>query len=212
MKKAVLILTVVTGLSLTSKAQELSSFKKKDLFLEGNFNTTINNDNDFGHKRTIVNFNPKVGAFVADKFALGLKFNVSSDASKINNFHYGQSSVNINYYGIGVFGRYYFLELGNRFKTYTEIGGNYSSGKRKRSGTNLEVSNKLHNYNLDATIGANYFLTNRIAINFAFANIIGFNSSKDDGLGGNSINSFHVNLNNFNNFFQSAQFGLTFKI
>jgi len=31
-----------------------------------------------------------------------------------------------NNFGVGAFGRYYFLEVGSRFKTYAELGAGYN--------------------------------------------------------------------------------------
>ena len=109
-----------------------------------------------------------------------------------------------------MFGRYYIADL-NRFQPYAELGIGYDSSKTKRTSVINDVtttveSPKFNQFGVNATLGFNYFVTPKIAINFALSDLIGFNSGKSDQSGSKAT------INNFNNFFDTATFGLTFKL
>lgn len=208
MKKFLLTLTAVAGLTVASQAQEFG-FEKGNFIVEGNlgFNTTNNKNTEV--KTTTFNFNPKVGYFLTDKIAVGLNL-AAGTVNKEENAQGADIETKSNLLGAGVFGRYYFLELGSRFKTYAELNADYTNSKSEvTTAGNTVKAPKTDAFGVNAGIGANYFLTDKIAINFAFANVVGFNTSKVKGA--ESINSFGANVNKFNNFFDAATFGLTFK-
>ncbi|MCI0921215.1 outer membrane beta-barrel protein [Sphingobacterium rhinopitheci] len=208
MKKVLLTLTAVAGLTVASQAQ-VTGFEKGNVLVEGNlgFNTSDNKNSEV--KTSSFNFSPKVGYFFTDKLAAGINLNVGTSM----NDQYGiDRKSKVNGFGVGVFGRYYFLELGSRFKTYAELNVDYNNTKSELTIANTTTENpKTNKFGVNAGIGANYFLTDKIALNFAFANIVGYNTSKVDADGAKSVNQFGVNVNEFNNFFNTAQFGLTFK-
>ena len=199
MKKIVLSLAVLaTGVA--AQAQEGFGFKKGDVLLEGNvgFNTT--NDKNSDTKENTFNFTPKAGYFINDKFALGIELGIGSDKTTVN----GTDTDKNSNFDAGVFGRYYFLELGQRFKTYAEVGVAYKSGKA----TLAEV--KYSGFGAKAGLGINYFVTPKMAINFGLSNVLAFNTMKVKGA--EAVSEFDANVNVFNNFFNTATFGLTFKL
>src|SRR5690606_28865523 len=115
-----------------------------------------------------------------------------------------------------VFGRYYIADI-KRFQPYAELGIGYDSTKRETITVtdDVTVNTELPKYNdfgVNATLGFNYFVTPKIAVNFALSNLIGFNSGKSDAPNSKATTDFHANINNFNNFFDTATFGLTFKL
>jgi len=55
-----------------------------------------------------------------------------------------------------------------------------------------------------------YFVTPKMAINFGLTDILSYSSNKFDG--GENVSEFNGNVNIFNNFFATAQFGMTFKL
>lgn len=212
MKKLLLTLTAVAGLTVASKAQEITGFQKGNFIIEGNLGLKNVDDKTEQIKQKNFDFNPKVGYFVTDRIAVGVKFNVGNET--VDRYATGVERKNSgNVFTAGVFGRYYFLEVGNRFKTYADVNVDYltSSSKVTVLGTTTKNPNE-NGFGLNGAIGANYFLTDKIAVNFAFANVIGFGTSKVDVDGAKASNSFNMNLNSFNNFFNTAQFGLTFKL
>ncbi|MFZ4863136.1 outer membrane beta-barrel protein [Sphingobacterium sp. Mn56C] len=208
MKKLLLTLTAVAGLTAASQAQEFG-FGKGNVIVEGNLGLSTTNNKESKTKQTDFKFTPKVGYFLTDKVAVGINLHANTANTK-NTATSVEQKTNKNELGAGVFGRYYFLELGSRFKAYGELNADYTSLKSDvTTGGNKVKSPKVNNIGVNAGIGANYFLTEKIAVNFAFANVVGFNSSKASG--SKATTNFGANINQYNNFFDAATFGLTFK-
>ena len=210
MKKLVLSLSLVAAIAMTSKAQEFG-FKKSDVIVEGSFQSSNKNDKSAEVKTSKFNFTPKAGYFVTDKIAVGVElgFGQNKNTFTVNN---EENITKANKFAVGVFGRYYFLEVGSRFKTYAEVGVDYNNTRNENeiAGNKVKMP-KVNGFGVNGSVGANYFLSKNIAINFAFADVIAYNTSKVDVDGAKSVNEFNTNVNVFNNFFNSAQFGLTFK-
>lgn len=198
MKKIILSLAAVFAFGAAT-AQEMSSFGfgQGDVIVEGNLIFKSESSDSGNVKKNEFGFAPSAGYFISDDFAVGLGLNISSSKSKTGNIIASEGSG----FGVGVYGRYYFLELGQRFKTYGQVGVGFGSSK--------ENSVKSTAFNVGATLGVNYFLTERLAINFAVSDLIGFRSSKPEG--GTATNTFGVNINEFDNFFATPTFGLTYK-
>ncbi len=217
MKKILLSLALVaTGVA--AQAQEGTyGFGKGDVLLEGSLKANTQDNKQEAVKTSTFNFTPKAGYFVADRFAVGLGLNVGT--SKEENY----SDVTANSYtekgnsfGFEVFGRYYIADL-NRFQPYAELGVGYNTAKYKETRVINDVTTttefpKYNTFGVNATLGFNYFVTPKIAINFALSDLIGFNSGKSDASGAKATTDFHANINSFNNFFDTATFGLTFKL
>lgn len=199
------------GLTVASQAQEFG-YKKTDFIIEGFFQSSNKNDKGADEKTSLFNFSPKFGYFVTDKIAVGMQLGIGNE--KITKMANDVEMVDkTNSFGIGAFGRYYFLEVGSRFKTYAELGAGYNQiGGEMNDGTNTVDDIKTKGFGINAGIGANYFLTERIAVSFAFADVLSFNSYKLDVDGAKSNTEFNSNINVFDNFFSTAKFGLTFKL
>ena len=210
MKRTLLTLAAVAGLTAFSNAQEFG-FGKGNTIVEGNLGFVTENDKTIELKESSFLFTPKVGYFFTDKFAAGLSLRVLNTTEDKYNSTIDKQTKG-NGIGGGIFGRYYFLELGSRFKTYAEVAVDYTSTKKEETvkGTTTE-SPKTNTFGIGGGVGANYFLTDKIAINFALSNVIGYNSSKVDISGAKATSEFGLNVNQFRNFFDAASFGLTFK-
>lgn len=208
MKKVLLTLTAVAGLTFASQAQEYG-FSQGNIIVEGNLGLSTSDNKNSEIKETEFNFTPKAGYFFTDKIAAGINLHIGSSTED----RYGiDSKEKSNSFGAGLFGRYYFLELGSRFKTYAELNADYHNAKSELTIAGTTTDNPATNsFGVNGGVGINYFLTDKIAVNFALSNIIGFNTSKVDVDGAKSSNSFGLNLNQYNNFFDAATFGLTFK-
>ncbi|KGO78575.1 hypothetical protein Q762_15155, partial [Flavobacterium cauense R2A-7] len=155
------------------------------------------------------NFNPKAGYFLTDKIAVGVELNLASGKTEVTDMTVTPNVTNegkTNSFGAGVFARYYFLDLGQRFKTYAEAGLGFGSQKWETNGTETR---KDSNFGLGIDLGMNYFVTEKMAINFGLANVLGFNSGKSEFPGGGETKSSSVNgnFNVFNNFFDTPTFG-----
>ena len=206
MKKVLLTLTAIAGLATASQAQ--TGFGKGDVIVEGNLNLNHENNKNTEVKTTDFNFTPIAGYFFTDKIAAGVNFNLGT--SKTNEYGDADKVSRDNMIGAGLFGRYYFLELGSRFKTYAEVDADYFNTRSEvETAGNTVKGPKTNEFAFNGGIGANYFLTDKIAINFALNNLVGFSTSKTKGA--ESINKFGLNVNEYNNFFDAATFGLTFK-
>jgi len=198
MKKLILAAIAVMGFS-AANAQDSGSygFSKGNILLEGNLGFSANNDKNTDVKTNSFEFNPKAGYFLTDKFALGLDLGIGSDKKKVA----GTDADKNSNFNVGVFGRYYFLDLGQRFKTYAEAGVGLNTGK--------EGEAKYSGVGFGAGLGINYFVSNSFAINFGLTDILAYDTNKYKG--GKAVSDFNANLNVFNNFFSTATFGLTYK-
>lgn len=220
MKKIVLSLAVL-ALSYSAQAQENPTygFNEGDVMVEGSLQVTTKDNKNTEVKTSEFVFNPKAGYFLSDKFAVGVELGIGTDKTE----NYGtiaplsQISQKGNSFYVGAFGRYYFLDLGSRFKTYAEVGVGHSTSKSEEEILLVDGSSrttedpKVNTVGFNAGLGFSYFVTPKIAINFGLTDILSYNSSKSKADGAKASNEFNANINNFSNFFDAATFGLTFK-
>lgn len=211
MKKIVLSLIAISGFAFASKAQNFG-FQKGDVILEGSVGASVNDNKGSETKSTNLSFSPKAGYFLSDKFAVGIAPGYAE--SKQTNYSGSTDTyTKTNTTSVEIFGRYYFLEAGKRFKVYSELDLGYSTaGGETSNGTTTIKNDKTNSIGANAGIGANFFVTNKIAVGYQFTNVLGYQTSKVDRSGAKPVNSFYVNLNNFGNFFSTGQFSLTFKL
>ncbi len=214
MKKLIVMAALaVFGVSnVTAQEDEKTyGFDQGDVFLEGTFSYFSNkNNNEPVTTESGFNFTPKVGYFVSEEFAVGAQLGLSSFKDEIESQNQTFEE-KLTGYNVGVFGRYYFLDLGERFKTYGELGVNYS-GTNYDDGIDGTDDRKANGFGANLGLGLNYFVTERFAISFVLSDILSYNSAKADEEGAESRSSFNANLNVFNNFFATAQFGLLYKL
>lgn len=217
MKKIILSVAAVFAFGFANAQEEVKEskgfgFANGDIIVEGNlsFGSEKNDDNTTEVKTSEFSFNPKVGYFVTDKIAVGAEFGIGSGKEETTVTGVGSTEDKMNSFGAGVFARYYFLNLGERFKTYTEAGLGFGSTKSETDGTE---NWKTSNFGVGIDLGMNYFVTENFAINFGLTDVLAFNSGKTEFPGGGETKSteFSGNFNVFNNFFNTAQFGLTWK-
>lgn len=210
MKKSLLSLFAVATLALSAQAQDSNSFgfSKGDFLVEGNLKLSSENDKEEELKTTNFNFSPKGGYFFTDKFAAGIELGVGTNKTD----NYNTNVINkANSFNVGVFARYYFLELGQRFKIYGEADFGFHNTKYTIDYPRYEEEAKYKGIYTGAGLGLNYFVSKSFAINFALSNVISYSTSKGDWNGAKATNNFDANINVFNNFFETAQFGLTYK-
>ena len=204
MKKLILSAIAVFALSF-AHAQEESTFGfgEGNIFVEGNIDFGSTNDKNTETKTSNFNFAPKAGYFISDNLAVGLGLDFGSN--KADKAEEAGKETETSTVGFGAFARYYFLELGERFKTYGEFGIGYETANDKIADV------KTNTFRAKATLGINYFVTENFAINFALADILSYTSAKEDVDGAKAENKFGFEVGQFNNFFTTAQFGLTYK-
>lgn len=200
MKKIILTVAAVFAFGFANAQDKKEStgfgYAKGDVVLGGNIMTmSSTSDNGTGSVKTSSStIGPDVAYFISDNLALelGVTLGSAKNAAGVK----GSTS------DIAVGARYYFLNLGERFKTYTNFGLNFGSND------NNGVGDKTSSLGFGAGIGMNYFLTSRVAINFGLGNIISYNSSKT---GSAKTSDVMINLNEFNNFFSKPTFGVSYK-
>lgn len=201
MKKVVL--SAVALLAITfANAQDAKdfSFSQGDVLVEGNLGFGSTNDKNTEVKTNTFSITPRVAYFLTDKFAVGAQLGYTSDKREVAGVDTDKDSE----FNAGVFGRYYFLDLGQRFKTYADAGVNFLSEK------NDLIDVKRNGINAGVGLGINYFVTDRIVLNFALRNIISYETLKVDG--GESVSEFGFDLNgNIANPFSTASFGVGYK-
>ncbi|GIZ09453.1 OmpW family outer membrane protein [Flavobacterium sp. UMI-01] len=204
MKKVILSAVALLAISF-AKAQDGAkdfNFSKGNILVEGNLGFASTNDKNTEEKTNSFIFTPQAGYFLTDKFAVGVKLGFASYKEEES----GVDTDKGNAFSAGVFGRYYFLDLGQRFKTYVNAGVDFVNSKEGLA----EI--KENGVNVGAGIGVNYFVTDCILLNFGLTNILSYQTSKVDLAGAKSESSFGVNLNgNVANPFATASFGVAYK-
>lgn len=205
MKQIILTVAAVFafGFANAQDKKEGFGFSEGNVFLEGNLSFGSTNDKNDEVKTSSFSFNPKVGYFINDKFAVGINLGIGSGKRTET----GEDDVKTSNFNVGAFGRYYFLDLGERFKTYTEFGLGITSSK-----AGDEDFQKTNGFGIGAGLGMNYFVTPKMAISFGLSNVLSYQSSKSKADGDNGQTSFGANVNVFQNFFDTPTFGLLYKL
>lgn len=200
---------VAFGLTANAQEEQTFGFAEGDVIVEGNLGFNSENDKNTEIETSAFEFNPKVGYFLSDDLAVGVQLMLDTDKETDG---MADTETKTTTFGAGVFARYYFLDLGKRFKTYGEFGVGFDSAKTEVEVPGVDVDDfKTNGIGAGLGLGLNYFVKENIAINFALTDVLSFRSDKADVDGAEAVTSFNGNLNVFNNFFQTAQFGLTWK-
>ena len=205
MKKLLLIAAVaVFGLSNVNAQDEAPTFgfAEGDIFVEGNIGFNSTNDKNTDEKFNSFSITPKAGYFLSEDLAIGGLVSLTSSKTEVSGTDVSDNSG----FGVGAFARYYFLDLGERFKTYTEFGVGYSTEKNKIA----DVKENTIGAGLD--LGINYFVTEKIALTFGLRNVLSFSSSKLDVDGAEAVSEFNLGFGDVANpFGGNAAFGILFK-
>lgn len=179
-------------------------FGEGDLFLEGSVGFNSTNDKNFEEKTSSFNISPQLGYFISEDLAIGGMLSYSSYKEEVA----GTDTEDRSGFGVGAFARYYFLDLGERFKTYTEFGVGYSSLNDKSGTDDL----KYNTIGAGLDLGINYFVTENIALTFGLKNVLSFSSSKYDIDGAEAETNFNLGFGDVANpFGGNAAFGILFK-
>ncbi|WP_179337764.1 outer membrane beta-barrel protein [Winogradskyella ludwigii] len=208
MKKLLFTAAVaVLGFTSVSAQEEVKtySFAEGDIFIEGMVGFSNTNDKNTEDKTSNFNISPKVGYFMSEDLAIGGELSFQSFKSEIG----GVDAADASGFGVGVFARYYFLDLGERFKTFTEFGVDYGSLNDKSGSEDV----KLNSFNAGLDLGINYFVTEKIALTFGLKNVLSFSSSKYDFDGAEAVSEFNLGFGDVANpFGGTANFGILFKL
>ena len=206
------------------QAQEDSStfgFEEGNIIVEGNVGFSSTKETDAAtpaveSKTTGFNISPKVGYFLSDDLAVGIKLGFGLSKTETGS----TIDSDVSAVGAGVFARYYFLELGKRFKTYTEFGLGFGTTKEKEPFLGTETMTTNDNaISAGLDIGANYFITENIAVTFGLMDILSISSTKREITStvanseklSSSGTDVSFGLGNVNNPFSNIRFGILFK-
>jgi outer membrane protein len=194
MKKIILSAIAVCAFGFAN-AQDKDSygFAKGDMYLGGTI--SYSSEDDGTVKTTSNTIAPEFGYFISDNFALTAGLELTSD----DNGTTKSKTTTIN-----VGGRYYFLNVGERFKTYTNFG--LKSGSDDNGGNGAEKTSTL---GLNAGIGVNYWITSKWAVDFGLNDVFGYTTEKTGDVKNTKMN---LDINNkYNNPFAAAKLGLIYK-
>jgi len=227
MKKIITMAALFTfGLAVAQEKSETEQygFTKGNLFVEGQINISSEKGSsidegveDYERKTTMTNFTPKIGYLITDRFAAGVGLSYGNNkvttTELLNDGQTTRETQKTNGFGAEVFARYYFLKLGKRFHSYSELNAGFLTYNIDEIEDDVTSSGKMKTANVGFDIGINYFLTPKLAVSFTAANILEYNTYKIEGDEVDSsakTSSFSVNLNVFKNFFQQPTFGLLY--
>ncbi|WDF67449.1 outer membrane beta-barrel protein [Sphingobacterium oryzagri] len=192
-----------------AKAQEYG-FKKGDFLIEGSFRASSDEGGMQNYDKVVsLSFNPQIGYFLSDKWAVGLMggYGKQTYESKPT-----ATSVSLGqeFFTLGAFGRYYFLDLGSRFKIFTGLESTYQKlDVLKDENFPYTGGYDQKQFGANAGIGANFFITKNLSIAYTFTHVLGFTTYKINSE--NSGTSFYLNANNFGNIFNTGSFSLGFR-
>jgi outer membrane protein len=200
MKKIILTVAAVFALSFANaqdKKEGSFGFSEGDFYLGGKvkYNSTKNSIGSASVTETATTLSPEAGYFLSDKFAVTAGLDIMNTDNGVG----GKTKE----FGLKLGGRYYFLNMGERFKTYTNFGLGFGSNDNGGNG-----ADKTSNFNIGGGLGINYFVTSNLAIDFGLSDVLNYSTSKT---GDAKENSLDLNANVFNNFFDTATFGLIYK-
>jgi|GEM_PF-867850 len=207
MKKIILSVFSVFALSFYAqqKKESFFGFSKGDFLVGGN--VKINSTND-GMNNEIMHhyeFYPMISYFVRNNFALSIEFGYFESSERKENKIVNEISGS----GVSISGSYLFLDLGERFKTFTQIGFGASYGTLGIGEDKYDFSG----FNAAAGLGFCYFITEKIILSMALSDILSYQSiSTEKFMQSKDISTFHANINIFDNFLTKTQFGLIYKL
>ncbi|MGY0392279.1 outer membrane beta-barrel protein [Bizionia sp. KMM 8389] len=209
--KKLLFTAAVAVLGFTSvHAQEdekTFGFSEGDIFIEGTVGFNSSNDKNTDDKQNRFSIKPKAGYFFTEDLAAGVDLSFNT----FNQDVAGVEVADVSGFGAGVFARYYFLDLGERFKTFTELGFGFSNDKNKAGG----IDEKLSTFGAGVDLGINYFVTEKIALSFGLKNVLSFASAKSEigDVKGETVTDFNFGFGDVANpFGGNATFGILFKL
>lgn len=172
------IVALVLGIS-TLSANAQVSFSKSDKFVEGtvSYSKSTGADVAYGLK-------PTFGYFVTDKCAVGLFGEVAKTSAGAETLNYG------------VFGRCYFLTVGEKFKTFSQL----AVSNNTATAAGVETSTLAANLG----IGANYFFTSNLALSLNLTDLISYTNSDENS-------TLTVGFDGVTNPISPVKFGVLYK-
>lgn len=185
MKNFLLAIIAIFAFASAQAQTATTGFSKGDTFVEGTVKFVSSDDTK------TFNFNPSVGYFLTNDIAAGLTVNTQStetDGVKTSDS-----------FGVGAFGRYYFFNIGENFKTYSQLSINSASDKTADTKT---LSSNIG-------FGANYFVSKNLSLTLSVADLISYTSVKAGSA--SAVNTTAVGFAGVTNPFTTPTFGLNYR-
>jgi outer membrane protein len=203
MKKTILIVLAIFGLSVVSKAQLTSGtfFAGGSLGYQSSSRTVkVGSNSSDDWKSTTITFSPSVGYFIADRTAIGIVANFSSN-TYINYQPNGDKTTTTGTpINVSIFARR-FVMLNDAFGFFggVNVGPSFGSNKTEdydfSAQTTTTVENKLSGFNANLNAGTIWFPTTHIGIE-ASVGILGYSVAKSTQKNSNpEISSTEKGLN-----------------
>jgi len=205
MKKVIVSVFTVSALFLANAQDDNKpnfGFSEGDVIIEGNIGFNSTNNKNTKEKTNELVFAPRFGYFLSDDFALGVGLGIATSKEEAGNVTLNKTSI----FSVGVFGRYYFLNISDRFKTFANVTLEYASGTEEEP---MQPKLEVTGFGFGAGLGVNYFVTENLALVFSLSDVLSYTSLKPKD--GENVSEFQANINVFDNFFTTARFGLTYK-
>ena len=194
MKKIILSAIAVCAFGFANaQDKESYGFATGDMYLGGSISYS---SEEVGNVKTTSNtIAPEFGYFLSDNLALTAGLELTSEDN-------GTTKPKTTVISVG--GRYYFLNVGERFKTFTNFG--LHSGSQD---TGVAGAEKITGLGLHAGIGVNYWITSKWAVDFGLTDVFSYDTVKQ---GDAKSTSMTLDINNkYNNIFAAAKVGLIYK-
>ncbi|CAM3485437.1 outer membrane beta-barrel protein [Sphingobacterium prati] len=168
MKKVLLTLTAIAGLTIAANAQT----EKGKIMVGGQVGFETSKVKDTDHKNNSFSINPTVGYFVSDNWAVGtgVGYNWSKNEADKNN------STKVDAFQVAPFVRKYSANGPLRF--FAQLSVPMSWGKMTAESNNVETKNKFENYGVELAPGLAYFPTSQIGIELKVRGLY-YNYNKD---------------------------------
>ena len=182
----VLVLTISTINSVSGQTQKGSWMIGGSAGFMSNSNKySYQSNNTSGYKNNSFNINANTGYFIKDHFAIGLNSNINfwnNEEKYASNIKSNGSNI-----GLGIFGRYYFLEKSGNMNFIGELGYGFD----KASGNDQSTKNT------SVKFGPVLFLNKNTALEILFkynSSVTNFSSAKETN-NNTSINiGFQIHL------------------
>ena len=194
MKKIILSAIAVCAFGFANaQDKESYGFATGDMYLGGSISYS---SEEVGNVKSTSNtIAPEFGYFLSDNLALTAGLELTSEDN-------GTTKPKTTVISVG--GRYYFLNVGERFKTFTNFG--LHSGSQD---TGVAGAEKITGLGLHAGIGVNYWITSKWAVDFGLTDVFSYDTVKQ---GDAKSTSMTLDINNkYNNIFAAAKVGLIYK-
>ncbi len=171
MKRIILSIAAIVALTFGANAQT----EQGNILLGGTVGGAINNpDNSDDTDASLSEFTviPQIGYFIADDFALGLGLGYNMLDNRQDDTAGGENSTVTNTFIVRPFGRYY-IELGDQFSFFTELGVGIGFGNSVVTADGVESDEDLNTASLDIALspGFAFFPVETFGIEFSLTGI-----------------------------------------